>query len=134
MNRKLLVLSILPAIALLGIVHDTQTPATANTASVMATSSPQGLILNIDPVTGAIIDHPAAGATKLVVPAALASQLSTSDEGLVEQPNPSGRKGTYVNLQGRYQNAIVATVDANGKLSTPCAQGLNTAANTASHK
>jgi hypothetical protein len=25
-------------------------------------------------------------------------------------------------------------VDANGKLSTPCAQGLNTAANPASHK
>lgn len=132
MNRKLLVLSILPAIALLGIVHDTRTPATATT--VMATSSSQGLILNIDPATGAIIDHPAAGATRLAVPAALASQLSTSDEGLIEQPNPSGRKGTYVNLQGRYQNAIVATVDSNGKLSTPCAQGLNTAANTASHK
>jgi len=130
MNRKLMVLSILPAFALLGMTHDTQAPA-ANTHSVTAS---QGLVLNIDPITGAIIDHPAAGATRLALPAALASQLSTSDEGLVEQPNPSGGKGLYVNLQGRYQNAIVATVDSNGKLSTPCAQGLNTAANTASHK
>jgi hypothetical protein len=131
MNRKLLVLSILPAFVLLGMIHDTQAPATA---SATATPSAQGLILNIDPVTGAIIDHPAAGASKLALPAELASHMSTSDEGLVEQPNPSGGKGLYVNLQGRYQNAIVATVDANGKLSTPCAQGLNTAANTASHK
>ena len=131
MNRKLLVLSIVPAFALLGMSHDTQAPAQASTLSV---PSQQGLILNIDPVTGAIIDHPAAGTTKLAVPAELAAHMSTSDDGLLEQPNPSGGKGMYVNLQGRYQNAIVATVDANGKLSTPCAQGLNTAANTASHK
>ena len=130
MNRKLLVLSILPAFALLGMTHDTQAPAKASTATPFA----QGLVLNIDPVTGAIIDQPAPGATKLAVPAALASHMSTSDDGLIEQPNPSGGKGLYVNLQGRYQNAIVATVDANGKLSVPCAQGLNTAANTASHK
>jgi hypothetical protein len=131
MNRKLLVLSILPAFALLGMSHDAQSPAKASTAPV---SSQQGLVLNIDPVTGAIIDHPAAGAIKLVVPAAQASHMSTSDDGLVELPNPSGGKGMYSNLQGRYQNAILATVDADGKLATPCFQGLNTAANTASDK
>lgn len=131
MNRKLMVLSILPAFALLGMTHDTQAPAQAGTIPV---PSQQGLVLNIDPITGAIIDHPAPGATRLAIPAQLASQMSTSDEGLIERPNPSGGKGIYVNLQGRYQNAIVATVDANGKLSTPCAQGLNPAANPASHK
>jgi hypothetical protein len=36
-------------------------------------------------------------------------------------------------LQGRYQNAMVGTA-VNGKLVTPCAQGLNSAANTARHK
>ncbi|HET6462195.1 MAG TPA: hypothetical protein VFH33_00210 [Candidatus Krumholzibacteria bacterium] len=131
MNRKLMLLSILPAIALLGSLHDTQSPAVAN--AVVATSSAQGLVLNIDPNTGMIIDHPAAGATKLAVPAELANSLSTTDEGLVIEPNPSGGKGMYVNLQGRYQNAMVGTA-VNGKLTTPCAQGLNTAANTASHK
>lgn len=133
MNRKLLVLSILPAFALLGTIHDTQSPANASAGLTVATPSAQGLILNIDPNTGAILDHPASNATRLALPADLASRLSTTDEGLMEQPNPSGGKGTYVNLQGRYENAIVGTA-ANGKLVTPCAQGLNTAANTASQK
>jgi hypothetical protein len=131
MNRKLLVLSIVPAFALLGLTHDTQAPAQAGTVPA---PSQQGLILNIDPVTGAIIDQPAPGSTKLVLPAEMAAHMSTTDDGLVELPNPSGGKGMYVHLQGRYQNAIVATVNADGTLSMPCAQGLNTAANTASHK
>ena len=131
MRRKLMLLSILPAIALLCSLHDTQAPAVAN--AVVATPSAQGLVLNIDPNTGVIIDHPAAGATKLAISADLASRMSTTDEGLIEKPNPSGGKGTYVNLQGRYENAMVGSA-ANGKLATPCAQGLNTAANTASHK
>jgi len=122
MNRKLTVLSILPAFALLGMVHDSQVASARDDRALAA----QGLILNIDPVTGAIIDTPVAGATKLAIPADLANEMSTTDEGLIELPNPSGGKGRYVNLQGRYQNAVVATVDANGKLSTPCAQGLNT--------
>lgn len=131
MHRKLMLLSILPAIALLGSLHDTRSTAVAN--AVVATSSAQGLVLNIDPNTGAIIDHPVAGATRLAVPAELANSFSTTDEGLVIEPNPSGGKGMYVNLQGRYQNAMVGTA-VDGKLVTPCAQGLNTAANTASHK
>lgn len=131
MSRKLMLLSILPAIALLGMVHDTQVPANAN--AVAATPSAQGLVLNIDPNTGVILDHPAANATRLAVPAELASRLSTTDEGLIQQPNPSGGKGVYVNLQGRYENAMVGTA-VDGKLATPCAQGLNTAANTANHK
>ncbi len=131
MNRKLLVLSVLPAFLLLGTIHDTQSPAIAG-ATVVAPSA-QGLVLNLDPNTGAILDHPVTGATKLAVSPELAARMSTTDEGLLEQPNPSGRKGVYVNLQGRYENAMVGTV-VDGKLTTPCAQGLNTDANTASQK
>jgi len=131
MNRKLLLLSILPAFLLLGTIHDTQSPALAG--GTVATPSAQGLILNIDPNTGAILDHPSTNATRLAIPAELASRLSTTDQGLLEQPNPSGGKGVYVNLQGRYENAMVGTA-VDGKLATPCAPGLNTAANTASQK
>ena len=135
MNRKLLVLSIVPAFLLLGMIHDTQAPAKASTTRASATASPQGLILNIDPVTGAILDHPADRATKVVVSPDLAAHMTTSDEGLIEKPNPSGGKGRYVNLEGRYQNAMVGTVTTDGKLVVPCAQGLNAPANTAaSHK
>lgn len=132
MNRKLRVLSILAAIALLGFSYDART--TATTASSTGTPTESGLILHIDPATGAIIDAPAPGTSKLDVPASLADRWSTSDEGLIEQPNPSGGKGVYVNLQGRFENGMVTTVDANGELKSPCAQGLNTAANTASQK
>jgi len=134
MNRKLMVLSILAASVLLGMVYDTGTPTPASTRSVTPASQ-AGMVINIDPATGAIVEQPVVGATKLAVPANLANQLSTSDTGLLEQPNPSGSKGVYVNLQGRYQNAMVGSIDANGKLVTPCAQGLNTAANlSASHR
>jgi len=134
MNRKFFALSILPAFALLGTVYDSHSPTTASTSRVVAPSSQAGLILNIDPTTGAIVEQPVAGATKLAVPAELASHMTTSDEGLIEKPNPSGGKGFYVNMEGRYQNAMVGSV-ANGKLATPCIQGLTAAANTAaSHK
>jgi len=131
MNRKLLVLSILPAFLLLGTIHDTRSPAVAGGTVTAPTA--QGLVLNIDPNTGAILDHPATGATKLAVSPELAARMSTTDEGLVVEVNPSGGKGKYVNLQGRYENAMVGTA-VDGKLATPCAQGLNTAANTASQK
>jgi len=131
MNRKLLVLSILPAFLLLGTIHDTRTPAIAG--GTVATTSAQGLVLNLDPNTGAILDHPTASATRLAVAPELANAMSTSDDGLVELPNPSGGKGMYANLEGRFQSAMVGTT-VDGKLVTPCAQGLNTAANTASQK
>lgn len=130
MNRKLRVLSILTALVLLGFTYDA--PSTKTTAPAQSTITPlgsAGLVLNIDPVTGAIVDQPVSGATKLSIPASLSERWSTSDEGLIEQPNPSGGKGVYVNLQGRFENGMVGTIDANGALKTPCAQGLNTDAN-----
>ena len=90
MNRKLRVLSIVAAFVLVGFSDDSRTPAT--TASSLDTPSPSGLILNIDPATGAIIEAPAPGATKLDIPAHLAERWSTSDEGLVEKPNPSAAR------------------------------------------
>jgi hypothetical protein len=130
MHRKLLVLSITALCVLPGFAHDTREAATTAPATA-AISSPAGMIVHIDPTTGAILDHPATGATKLDVPAELAERWSTSSEGLIEQPNPSGGKGMYMNLQGRFENGTVATITTDGKLSVPCAQGLNTAANLA---
>ena len=130
MNRKLRVLSILTALVLLGFTYDARIAET--TAPVQSTITPPrsaGLVLNIDPVTGAILEEPVSGATKLSIPASLAERWSTSDEGLIQQPNPSGGKGVYVNLQGRFENGMVGTIDANGTLQAPCAQGLNTDAN-----
>lgn len=131
MSRKLRMLSMLAAFALLGMTVDARTPAP--TAQPAATQ-PSGLVLHIDPATGAIVDAPVAGATRLEIPASLSQSWSTSDEGLVEKPNPSGGKGTYVNLQGRFENGSIATIDANGTLNAPCAQGLSHSAVPAEQK
>ena len=129
MNRKLLVLSILMAFVLLGLAYEAQGPTTtASTQAAVAPSNELGLVLNIDPTTGAIIEHAAPGAGKLSIPADLASRWSTSDEDLIEGPLPSGLPGKYVHLQGRFENGMVGTIDANGNMNAPCAQGLNTAA------
>jgi len=129
-------LSILTALVLLGFTYDARNMSTTAPAqSTITPSGSSGLVLNIDPATGAIVEAPVSGATKLSIPASLAQRWSTSDEGLIEQPNPSGGKGMYVNLQGRFENGMVANVDANGTLNAPCAQGLNTdASHSASEK
>lgn len=129
MNRKILILSILAVFVMLGFSYDTQNPSNAvSTQPAFAQSQPVGLVINIDPATGAIVEDAVPGATRLAIPTALSERWSTSDEGLVEMPNPSGGKGVYVNLQGRFENGMVGTIDADGKLVAPCAQGLNTAA------
>jgi hypothetical protein len=121
----------LAAFALLGMTVDARTPATT---AQPVTPQPAGLMLHIDPATGAIIDAPIAGASKLEIPASLSQSWSTSDAGLIEQPNPSGGKGVYVNLQGRFENGSVATIDADGALNAPCAQGLSHSAAAAEKK
>ena len=135
MNRKVTTLSMLAAFALLGFRHDARTPAsTASTTPAVTPAHAAGLTIHLDPATGAILEQPAPGASKLEVPASIAARWSTSDEGLIEQPNPSGGKGTYVNLQGRFENGMVATVDANGALNVPCAPGLNRTADAAASR
>jgi len=129
MHRKLLVPSVTAACVLLGLASDARRPEGNAPSQSIAAPAAAGLIIHVDPATGAILDEPAPGATKLAVPAELAERWSTSDEGLVQEPHASG--GVYMNLQGRFENGMVATVTTDGKLSAPCAQGLNTAANSA---
>ncbi|HET6349350.1 MAG TPA: hypothetical protein VFH88_09745 [Candidatus Krumholzibacteria bacterium] len=127
MNRKLWALSIVMACALVGLTFQADAPHTT-ASSPLVTPSPAGMTVNIDPTTGAIVPEAVPGGTKLEIPAQLANSWSTNDDGLVEEPNPSGHKGVYVNLQGRYASGMVGTVTTDGALATPCAQGLNTAA------
>lgn len=45
--------------------------------------------------------------------------VNTSTDGLELEQDPQGR-GFYMNLQGRFQSAIVATIDDQGNLTTDC--------------
>ena len=81
-----------------------------------------GMVVYFDPATGRIVENPSPTAIKQLA-AALAPAVSTSDEGLVEVPGQVPGGGVKVDLQGRFQNTVVATVDENGKLSAPCVPG-----------
>lgn len=95
--------------------------AKAGSVSARAVSGPRatsGYLIHIDPVTRAPQKEPAAIPTA-DLPAALRNAISTSGEGLVEEPNRTAG-GTMVNLQGRFQSLQAAAIDAKGRLSVQC--------------
>jgi hypothetical protein len=74
------------------------------------------MVIYIDPQTGAIRNTPTPGTVPVQLTPQLQNALSTSHQGLTESPNPVPGGGVKVDLQGRFQSPLVATIDANGKL------------------
>lgn len=85
--------------------------------SALHTSSPVagGLKVYVDPKTGRITNAPGAGVPLQLSPAE-ANAVSTSHQGLVETLSPRNGGGAVVNLQGRFQSPLVATIDAQGNV------------------
>ena len=79
-------------------------------------SGASGMVIYIDPQTGAILKEPAPGTVPLQLTPELQNALSTSDQGLVEVPSTVPGGGVKVDLQGRFQSPLFATTDANGKV------------------
>jgi hypothetical protein len=75
-----------------------------------------GMTIYVDPQTGAILKEPAPGAVPLQLTPELRNSLSTSHQGLVETPSAAPGGGVKLDLQGRFQNPLIVTTDANGKL------------------
>lgn len=73
-----------------------------------------GLMIYIDPKTGAILKVPAPGTVPLQLSPQLQNALSTSHDGLVEVPSPLPGGGIRLDLQGRFQNPLFVTIDADG--------------------
>ena len=99
----------------------TQAPSGAN-AEQPQISTPavpgdtSGMMIHIDPKTGAIRKEPAPGTVPLQLTPQLQNALSTSHQGLVEAPSPVAGRGIKVDLQGRFQNPLFATIEADGKV------------------
>jgi hypothetical protein len=87
-------------------------------ANTIAPATAAGYVAHFDE-SGQLIEEPVAGVAK-EFEAALAQSINTSSEGLVEVGSPVAGGGTMVNLQGRFQSASAATIDASGKLTVPC--------------
>jgi hypothetical protein len=75
-----------------------------------------GLTIYIDPQTGAILKEPAPGTVPLQLTPQLQNAFSTTHHGLAEVLMTAPGGGVKVDLQGRFQSPLFATVDANGKI------------------
>jgi hypothetical protein len=79
----------------------------------------QGMILSVDPSGKISGSAPQTSDLR----ATLGDAVSTSQEGLVVEKSPVAGGGVMVNLQGRFQNAMVLEVDENGNVTAPCVTG-----------
>ena len=77
-----------------------------------------GMTIYVDPQTGAILKEPAPGAVPLQLTPQLRNSLSTSHQGLVETPSSVAGGGVKLDLQGRFQNPLIVTIDADGNVRT----------------
>ena len=94
----------------------TQPGAHADASQPLATvpEGAAGMVIYVDPQTGALLQEPAPGTVPLRLTPQLQNALSTSQHDLVETPAAGG--GVKVDLQGRFQSPLAATIDANGNL------------------
>jgi hypothetical protein len=74
-----------------------------------------GMKIYRDPVTGELVDPPAEVEAQVSPPPDDA--LSTSSEGLVETLSPVPGGGVMVDLQRRFRSPLIATQDAEGKIT-----------------
>ncbi len=88
----------------------TRTEAVSALEAVPATNV--GMRVAIDPSTGRFTEDPAYFVDPVTNP------LNWSDEGLVQEKSPVS--GIMINLQGRYQNTFVASVDESGNVTAEC--------------
>ena len=92
-----------------------ETPRTP-AATTSLSGGQSGLLLGLDPDSGAPIGMPEHGlSAKLALPA-----LSRSDAGLVQEVLPGG--AVRMDLQGRFQSASVARLNPTGGVETLCTE------------
>ena len=107
-------------------IQDTNSKYTPPSRNIMAEQKPneknltairngKALKVYIDPETGEFITPEEAEAPpeERLTPSAA---YSTSHEGLEERPSPVPGGGTMVDLKGRFQSPLTATIDSNGDI------------------
>jgi hypothetical protein len=99
----------------------TQAPSSATLAPehgeqpAGAVEGAAGMRIYRDPETGELGDPPAEAPAQVTLPPD--DPLSTSSEGLVQTPSPVPGGGVMLHLQGRFRSPLIATQDAEGKIT-----------------
>lgn len=104
---------ILIAVALCATVLTIPTPSPTDAPSEGALS---GLRVTVDPATGRIAND----GTSKVADVSGPNLFTTSGEDLEVIPSPVEGGGIMIDLQGRFMNAHIATVDESGERSVEC--------------
>jgi len=86
-------------------------PAKPNAA---ASKEASGLVVHIDPTTGEFLAEPPA---KDVTPPRAAAAAKASAPQFREVPSPTLGGGVMIDLQGHFHTPLVATIDADGKVT-----------------
>jgi hypothetical protein len=95
--------------------------SSVSAGDVETRGGPAGMRAYFDPKTGKMgppAPDQAAPAAADAAPAAEQSAHSTSGQGLTLVPAPGG--GQMIDLQGRFQNTITATLKPDGTVQTEC--------------
>lgn len=74
-----------------------------------------GMRVYIDPSTGQTVATPPAGSQPLVLSPAEQNAASTSSDGLTPVPSAGSAGGVKVDLRGRFQSPLIATIGPDGK-------------------
>jgi hypothetical protein len=82
-------------------------------------SMAEGYVVHVDPQTGRI-EQQSQSTFPVAADSKMQHRLSTSSEGLVETPSPVPGGGVMVDLEGRFMNTFVATVDDSGGVEVFC--------------
>ena len=77
-----------------------------------------GMKVHIDPATGNILPTPPQGAPAGAITLSTSERnaFSKSSDGLVETPSSGPAGGSKVDLRGRFQSPLIATVGPDGKV------------------
>ena len=76
-----------------------------------------GMVVHIDPQTGAVLSGPAPGSVPLFMSAEEQNAFSTSHQGLVEVQADVPGGGFKLDLQGRFQSPLFVTVQPDSESS-----------------
>jgi hypothetical protein len=118
-----LVLAFLPNTSQLSSAADDPADAAAYKTDAVDPVGAAAMRVRLDPESGTLLLDTSPMATNKATD--LEAMLSRSDEGLVSEFLPNGT--VRVDLQGRFQNASVAHIGADGRIHTNCTDQLHEA-------
>ncbi len=105
-------------VAALVVVLGTVVARGSSHADEPSAAGAEGMRVYRDPATGAFVPPPP-GTT---MPDMTGARDSGAARALVETPGTSPAGGVMIDLQGAFQSTVTATVDAQGKVGTHCAE------------